>query len=102
MRPPSKAAILLSRKELSTKLDDLTHDLCNFMTLLMHHVSMLPANLPEPVSERLLIITGLVTKTEHTFKELLLIFGRIQDSATKQMKCGETEDEKGCSKRQGC
>ncbi len=95
------APIVVSRKDLS-QLGDLTQDLCNFMTLLMHHVSMLPANLPEPVSERLLIITGLVTKTEHTFKELLLIFGRIQDSATKQMKCGETEDEKGCSKRQGC
>ncbi|SRR5260370_41813278 len=100
--PPSNAAIPLSREELS-RLGDLTHGLCNFMTLLMHHVSLLPANLPEPVSERLLIITGLVTKTEHTFKELLGIFGRIQDSATKQMKCGgETEHEKGCSKRQGC
>ncbi len=100
--PPSKAVILLSREELS-KLDDLTHDLCNFMTVLLYQVTMLPANLPEPVSERMLIITGLVTKTDHTLKELLHIFGHIQDSETKQMKCsGETEDAKGWSKRQGC
>ncbi len=90
------APIVVSRKDLS-QLGDLTHDLCNFMTLVMHHVSMLPANLPEPQFERLMIITGLVTKTEHTFEELLRIFGRIQDSAKTQKKCGgETEDEKGC------
>ncbi|SRR5713226_4034877 len=96
------APIAVSRKDLS-ELGDLTHDLCNFMTLLMYHTSLLPTNLPNPVFERLMIITGLVTKTEHTFKELLRIFGRIQGSAETQMKCnGETEDEEGCSKAQGC
>src|SRR5260370_40578048 len=94
------APIVVSRKDLS-QLGDLTQDLCNFMTLLMHHVSMLPANLPAPVSERLLIITGLVTKTEDTFKDLLLVFGRLQDAANKQVKCGEKEEQKCCHKRQG-
>ncbi|SRR5260370_18380832 len=99
---PLKSPIAVSRKDVS-KLGDLTHDLCNFMTVLLYQISLLPANLPEPQFERLMIITGLVAKTEHTFKELLAIFGRIQDSAETQMKCsGETEDEKGCWKQQGC
>ena len=99
---PLKVRIEVSREDLS-ELGDLTNELCNFMTMLLYQTTLLPTNLPEPVSERLLIITGLVTKTDHTFKELLEIFGHIQDSATKQMKCsGETEHEKGCSKRQGC
>ncbi len=97
---PLNALIAVSHKNVS-KLEDLAHDLCNFMTVLLHHLALLPTNLPEPVSERLLIITGLVTKTDHTFKELLEIFGHIQDSATKQMKCSAETDEKGCSKRQG-
>jgi hypothetical protein len=98
---PSNAVTPLSQKEL-LKFEALTHDLCNFMTVLLHHVTLLSANPPEPVFERLMIITGLVTKTDHTLKELLGVFGRIQGSATTQMKCsGETENEKGCSKRQG-
>ncbi len=95
---PLNAPIAVSREDVS-ELGDLTHDLCNFMTMLLYHTTLLPTNLPVRVSERLQIITGLVTKTEHTLKELLEIFGRIQDSAAKQMKCsGEREDAKGCSK----
>ncbi|SRR6266571_3741017 len=94
---PPLAPITVSRKDLS-ELGDLTHDLCNFMTVLLYHTTLLPTNLPNPVFERLMIITGLVTKTEHTLKELLAIFGRIQGWAETQMKCsGETEDEKSCS-----
>ncbi len=99
---PLESPIAVSRKDVS-ELCDLTHDLCNFMTMLLYHIALLPTNLPVRDSERVLIVTGLVTKSDHTLKELLTIFGRIQDSATKQMKCcGETEDEKGCSKAQGC
>ncbi|SRR5712692_6245917 len=96
------APITVSREDLS-ELGDLTHDLSNRMTVLLYRISLLPTNLPTPVFEQVMIIVGLVTKTEQTFKELLWIFGRIQGSAETQMKCsGETGDEEGCSKAQGC
>ena len=92
------APIAVSRKDLS-QLGDLTHNLCDLMTVLLYHTTMLPANLPEPQFERLMIITGLVSKTHHTLTELLTIFGRIQDSAERQ-KCSKgKEDAKGYSKR---
>jgi hypothetical protein len=51
------------------------------MTVLLYHVDLLPANQGAPEFERVVIITGVVTKTEHALKQLLVIFGRIRDSA---------------------
>jgi hypothetical protein len=78
--PSSDAPITISREELST-LEDLTRELCNLMTVLLYHVDLLPANRAAPEFDRMMIITGVVTKTEQALKELLVIFGRIQDSA---------------------
>jgi hypothetical protein len=80
---PSDAAITVSREELSA-LDGLTHDLSNLMTVLLHQVSLLRVNQAAPEFERVMIITGVVTKSEQTLKELLRIFGRMQDLAAKR------------------
>ena len=81
--PSSDAPITVSRQELS-RLEELTRDLSNLMTVLLYHVDLLPANRAAPEFERMMIITGVVTKTEQALKELLVIFGRIQDSAAKR------------------
>jgi hypothetical protein len=47
-------------------------------------VDLLPANRAAPEFERAMIITDVVTKTEQTLKELLIIFGRIQDSVDER------------------
>jgi hypothetical protein len=54
------------------------------MTVLLYHVDLLPANQGAPEFERMMIITGVVTKTEQALKELLVIFGRIRDSAANR------------------
>ncbi len=97
--PPSNAVIPLSQEELS-KLEHLTDKLCNLTTVLLYHISLLPTDdLPAPVFERMMIITGIVAKTDDSLRELLFIWVRIQRSQARRMKCsGETEDEKGCSK----
>lgn len=77
---PSDAPITVSRKELSA-LEDVTHRLCNLMTTLQYHVDLLPGNPASPEFQRVIIITGVVTKTEQALKELLVIFGRIRESA---------------------
>ncbi len=80
---PSDAPITVSRQELSA-LEDLTRHLSNLMTTLLYHVDLLPASQATPEFERVMIITGVVTKTEQALKELLAIFGRIQDSVAKR------------------
>ncbi len=80
---PSDAPITVSRQELSA-LEDLTHHLCDLMTALLYQIDLLPANRAAPEFERLMIISGIVAKTEHSLKELLVIFGRIQDLAAKR------------------
>ncbi len=80
---PSDAPITVSREELSA-LEGLTHDLCNLMTVLLYQVSLLRVNQAAPEFERVMIITGVVTKTEQALKELLVIFGRIQDSVAER------------------
>jgi hypothetical protein len=80
---PADAPITVSREELSA-LDGLTHDLSNLMTVLLYQVSLLRVNQAAPEFERVMIITGVVTKSEQTLKELLRIFGRIQGSAAKR------------------
>ena len=80
---PSDAPITVSRQELRA-LVRLTHDLCNLMTTLLYHVDLLPANRAAPEFERAMIIKDVVTKTEQTLKELLIIFGRIQDSVDER------------------
>jgi len=102
--PPSTAVIPLSQEELS-KLEHLTDRLCNLTTVLLYHISLLPTDdLPAPVFERMMIITGIVAKTDDSLRELLLLWVTIQRSEARRMKCsGETEDEKGWSKPpQGC
>jgi len=54
------------------------------MTALLYQIDLLPANRAAPEFERLMIISGIVAKTEHSLKELLVIFGRIQDLAAKR------------------
>jgi len=80
---PSDAPITVSRQELSA-LEDLTRHLSNLMTTLLYHVDLLPASQATPEFERVMIITGVVTKTEQALKELLVIFGRIQDSVAER------------------
>jgi hypothetical protein len=102
--PPSNAVIRLSREELS-ELEDLTDKLCNLTTVLLYHISLLPTDdLPAPLFERMMIITGIVAKTDDSLRKLLFIWVMLQRSEARRMKCsGETEDEKGCSKPpQGC
>jgi len=77
---PSDARITVSRQELSA-LEDLAHRLSDLMTVLLYHVDLLAANQASPEFERTMIIKGVVTKTEQALKELLVIFGRIRDSA---------------------
>src|SRR5260370_9628090 len=101
--PPSNAVIPLSRKELS-ELEGLADKVCNLTAVLLHPISLLPTDdLPVPVFERMMIITGIVAKTDQSLRELLLIWVRIQRSEARRMKCsGETQDAEGYSKRQGC
>jgi hypothetical protein len=77
---PSDARITISRQELSA-LEDLSQRLSNLMTVLLYHADLLPVNQPAPEFERVMVIKGVVTKTEQALKELLVIFGRIRDSA---------------------
>jgi hypothetical protein len=78
--PSSDAPITVSRQELS-RLEELTRDLSNLMTVLLYHVDLLPASQASPEFERMMIITGVVTKSEQSLKQLLAIFGSIRDSA---------------------
>jgi hypothetical protein len=80
---PSDAPITVSRQELSA-FEDLARRLSNLMTVLLYHVDLLAANQATPEFERVMIIKGVVTKTEQALKELLVIFGRIRDSAAKR------------------
>ncbi len=91
---PSDPAIGLSREELS-KLEDLSDKLCNLNAVLLYHISLLPTDLPTPVFERMMIITGIVAKTDDSLRELLSIWVRIQRSEARRMRCtGETEHER--------
>jgi hypothetical protein len=54
-------------------------------------VDLLAANQATPEFERVMIIKGVVTKTEQTLKELLIIFGRIQDSVAERPSVWEVD-----------
>jgi len=77
---PSDAHLRVSRKELA-ELEDLTHHLSDFITLFVYHASLLPPDLPSPVFERTMILTGLVTKIETYVKKLMRCLGQIGDRA---------------------
>lgn len=88
MTPPREPAVV-SRQELSA-LEDLTHDLCNFITALIYHVTLLPGDPLAPEFERVTIITGITAKIEHTLKELLMIWGNLQDSPATRTPASKT------------
>lgn len=77
---PSGPYIRVSRKELA-ELEDLTDHLSNFVTALTYHANLLPPDLPGPVFERMMILTGLITKTETYLLKLMSRLGQIHDSA---------------------
>ena len=99
--PPSGPAIALSREELS-KLEDCTHAMRNFVTALLYQVEFLPEHLPPPAFERLMIVVGLVSKTNTSLQKLMGYLGQIRDSASNRVKKSRDEThEKSCSKAQG-
>lgn len=99
---PSHAPILVSCEELAA-LEDLTDALCDLMTSLLYQSSLLPAEPTTPEFERIMTICGVVTKTEQTLKKLLLVYGRIEDSGARQIRCSrDTENEGSRSRAQGC
>jgi hypothetical protein len=90
---PLDPHIRVSRKELA-ELEDLTHHLSDFITMLVYHASLLPPNLPRPVFERTIILTGLATKIETDLKKLMWRLGQLDCSpqtevAVERKSCDE-------------
>jgi hypothetical protein len=73
---PSDAHKRISHKDLA-ELEDLTHHLSDFVTMLVYHASLLPPDLPTPLFERTLILTGLATKVEIHLKKLMWRLGQL-------------------------
>jgi hypothetical protein len=99
--PPSNAVIPLSQEELS-KLEDCTHAMSNFVTALLYQVELLPEHLPALAFDRLMIVVGLVSKTNTSLQKLMRQLGQIRDSASSPVKKrGKETHEQSCSKTQG-
>jgi hypothetical protein len=93
--------IAVSHEELAN-LEDCKHKLSTFVTALVYHVNLLPEDyVPRPVSERLLIVTGLATRTMASLQKLMEQLGQIQDSKEqRRIEKTEAEDAKDSSQAQ--
>ena len=58
----------VSRDEME-ELESLSRHLSNFVTMLVYHTRLLPPDLPAPVFERMMVMTGLISETETYIKK---------------------------------
>jgi hypothetical protein len=90
---PSDSHTRIPHKDVA-ELEDLTHRLSDFITMFVYHASLLPADLPAPLFERTMIMTGLATKIETDLKKLMWRLGQLGDSrqteaAVERKSCDE-------------
>ncbi len=90
---PSDAHTRISPKDLA-ELEDLTHHLSDFVTVFVYHAGLLPSDLPAPLFERTLILTGLATKIETHLIKLMCRLGQLGDSPHKPVQGVGTAREK--------
>jgi hypothetical protein len=82
---PSDAHTRISPKDLA-ELEDLAHHLSDFVTVLVYHASLLPPDLPAPLFERTLILTGLAAKIETHLIKLMYRLGELGDSPNQPIE----------------
>lgn len=90
---PSDAHTRISHKDLA-ELEDLTHHLSDFVTMFVYHASLLSPDLPAPLFERTMILTGLATKVETHLKKLMWCLGQLRcpgqtEVAVERKSCAE-------------
>jgi len=91
---PSEAQSRISPKDLA-ELEDLTHHLSGFVTAFVYHASLFPPDLPAPLFERTLILTGLATKIETHLIKLMCRLGELGDSPCQPVVGVGTAEQKG-------
>lgn len=82
---PSRTHSRISPEDLA-ELEDLTHHLSGLVTGFVYHVSLLPPDLPAPLFERTVILTGLATKIETYLIKLMLRHGQLGGSPDKPVQ----------------